>query len=219
MASRHYDISPYSYCAGNPIRFVDPEGKYWVNAEDKKLITRELYNDINSNNAYIKRLKKRQEGLSNTRKIMQLEKRITDYQKRNVFLNIALEDVQRISDSPIGFRLSVPDNNSGYHRVVMNQDGIISIQGSDMGLYIHEMRHVGQAINANRLRFNHQGFLINPGTTRKDRINFELDAYKTQLSTGGGVINSPSFLSDIDEKWLSQIIDENGKMVYETLFR
>ncbi|MCQ2134831.1 MAG: hypothetical protein MJY88_07670 [Bacteroidales bacterium] len=29
MAEKYYSVSPYAYCAGNPVRFVDPSGKDW----------------------------------------------------------------------------------------------------------------------------------------------------------------------------------------------
>ncbi|MEG1916866.1 MAG: RHS repeat-associated core domain-containing protein [Muribaculaceae bacterium] len=32
MAEKYYSISPYSYCGGNPIRYVDPNGMDWVSS-------------------------------------------------------------------------------------------------------------------------------------------------------------------------------------------
>ncbi|MDE6039988.1 MAG: RHS repeat-associated core domain-containing protein, partial [Muribaculaceae bacterium] len=34
----HVQLNPYSYCAGNPIRFVDPSGKDWYRTTDDKVV-------------------------------------------------------------------------------------------------------------------------------------------------------------------------------------
>ncbi len=35
LAEKYPDISPYVYCNGNPVNFVDPDGKKWVNSAGK----------------------------------------------------------------------------------------------------------------------------------------------------------------------------------------
>ena len=34
LAEKYYSISPYAYCAGNPVNLVDPEGKDWYKDEE-----------------------------------------------------------------------------------------------------------------------------------------------------------------------------------------
>ena len=34
LAEKYYNISPYAYCANNPVNFVDPDGKAWETAWD-----------------------------------------------------------------------------------------------------------------------------------------------------------------------------------------
>ena len=37
LCEKYYNISPYSYCAGNPIRYVDPDGRdIWITDGDEK---------------------------------------------------------------------------------------------------------------------------------------------------------------------------------------
>ena len=33
MAEKYYSISPYSYCGGDPVNFVDPDGRIIADAE------------------------------------------------------------------------------------------------------------------------------------------------------------------------------------------
>ena len=37
LAEKYYNIGQYNYCAGNPIKFVDPDGNIWVDANGNQM--------------------------------------------------------------------------------------------------------------------------------------------------------------------------------------
>lgn len=98
----------------------------------------------------------------------------------------------------------------------------IIIQGSNDGLYVHEIRHVGQALSNGGLRFstnaNSFGIQVNPGSPDRARSNaFEVDAYQAQFSfdrssfpTSGGA----RVLSDINITSLRTITGDSGGIIY-----
>jgi RHS repeat-associated protein len=47
LTERHSEISPFVYCANNPIKFIDPDGRDWVEASNGNITWRK---DVNSKN-------------------------------------------------------------------------------------------------------------------------------------------------------------------------
>ena len=58
LAEKYYSISPYTYCAGNPVKFIDPNGQsIWINSNEgngnRHMIRYEAGMDYNGNNNFI----------------------------------------------------------------------------------------------------------------------------------------------------------------------
>ncbi|MBQ3946137.1 MAG: hypothetical protein II670_11100, partial [Alphaproteobacteria bacterium] len=64
MAYKYPGISPYAYCAWNPIKYVDPSGKTWETEDDK----RKANQMVESSEKKIKELKLSQAELQETLK-------------------------------------------------------------------------------------------------------------------------------------------------------
>ena len=49
MADKYPSISPYAYCAWNPVKLVDPDGREW----DPSALTQEQQNKLNKSVTYL----------------------------------------------------------------------------------------------------------------------------------------------------------------------
>ena len=79
------------------------------------------------------------------KKIVKLEGKLAENTQKTELLNQYLSDIKSIGDADETYKLAGPSSSDGIHGVVKG-DGIIKIKGSNTGLHIHEIRHVGQAI-------------------------------------------------------------------------
>ncbi len=132
-------------------------------------------------------------------------------------MNQSLDDIDAISKETDMYRLTGPEANNGIHGVRKGKDGVINIEGSDYGLYIHEIRHVGQSLNAGGPKFRDDGWLLNSGKSLEDKRNNEINAYQTQYAFDGSYPGGAISLKDINSLSLLRIRTPDGKYVYENL--
>ena len=65
LAEKYFSISPYTWCAGNPVRFVDPSGKWIEGKKKKKVIMNKKYQLKNASSRFkqdAKQMRKTAEG-------------------------------------------------------------------------------------------------------------------------------------------------------------
>lgn len=131
----------------------------------------------------------------------------------------SLLDVEAIGNASETFRVTGPSEINGTHGVIKGADGVIKIEGSNTGLYIHEIRHIGQSIEAGGLIFGKSGRLLNAAkVVSGDYTNVyknEVNAYQTQYSFDGSYSAEASSLNPINIKSVKQIKDGNGSLIYD----
>lgn len=161
VSKASYNIT-YSYVANNPINLIDPTGMIWEDPRQGEKLTRSL-------NSRIEKIKKSnmeiqakidKGGLSD-KKLANLEGRLGENSQKMELLNQSLADVDAIGNTSETYKLTGASASDGTHGVIKGADGVIRIEGSDTGLHIHEIRHVGQSMESGGVKFNKDGRLLN----------------------------------------------------------
>lgn len=220
-------MDAYGYCINNPIRYIDPTGMIWEDpqaAEELKTKIREktteLQTKINRCNNKLNR-----EGISE-RRANKLREKINDATGRIESLNNSIVNIDLIqSDTQNTYRLVKHSGESSH--VTRGSDGVINIQGTSDGIFIHEIKHVAMSINSsNGLVFNNN-YLV---PTTQDGLTDEMEGYKAQYAYDGGglpfnVSNINDFNTQSGEARLNMMLKiggitkEDGNPVYRALQR
>lgn len=191
-------MTPYQYVRNNPINLIDPTGMIWEDPEEAQRLNKAVNNRIENINHNTAKL----ENEINTGKgkflffsyslseeqISSKKDKIAENGQKIELLNQSIKDIETIGKASETYRLSGPSKSDGTHGVVKGTDGVIRIEGSDTGMHIHEIRHIGQSIEAGGVKFSKDGRLLNSARTFEGARNNEVNAYQTQYSFDGFIL-------------------------------
>ena len=140
LAEKYYHLSPYAYCAGDPVNFVDPDGRIFTDSLAKYVSI--LKNDIN---AEIQKLSKNKSE-ANAEKKAELYQALTEFDEMEK--SIQLYDIDLTPGSPDGADPDVEYYGWTEYDIETNSVVIkISVDSSDKIFnytLIHELKHAYQ---------------------------------------------------------------------------
>ena len=208
-AEKYYHLSPFAYCAGNPIRYVDPSGMEWKTPEDKALV---MEIDLQLNKKIedaAKKLAKINKKISeNTKKNKNNDKNI----KKRKQIETQLNEL-RMSKSEIAemgetkekiFTFTIGNDGFGKTTYILNSPTIMMIVSSGYNKQasaVHELTH---AYDFWKGHF-------------QNSINDEVKAYRRQYAFKSNSMPAkiPGSILDIDTNYVRSIVDENGEPLYK----
>lgn len=102
MSDKYPSTSPYTYCANNPVRLVDPNGMTWETPEDEKKadrLTQLAQKGIAWNQTKIEKYNNKLAKISNPNRQNQLKRKINEYETRNEYLEYGIYGLKLMAES------------------------------------------------------------------------------------------------------------------------
>ncbi|NLJ82885.1 MAG: hypothetical protein GX330_07150 [Bacteroidales bacterium] len=151
---KYFWISPYAYCANNPVKYVDPMGMEWEETKDKQKaeeLTQNAQSQIKSNNNFIGRLEKqidKMEQKGKTKGIESKKELISEMKERNAILEDGVKGLQEMGESKqvFAFKEVIRENGAECYSI-RRDNGVIDIEYRTNSDAWHESMH-----NVNALR-------------------------------------------------------------------
>ena len=210
LAEKYPNMSPYAYCAGNPVKYVDPDGMQWGNKETKQEV-KNYKTDIRN-------------SISNTKELIKSGNiSEEDGNARLTDLKGALNEIKAMGKSKdVTYKVSKNTEEEQTNTIYKDKDGTIIIQylGWHHGLRAHEFKHGFQALEGN-VTFDENG-------TVSGTINQEIEAHQRELTIQPKTMDNEhnpkgiafpgtdyvSTMKEINEEFIKKIVDHKGEMAY-----
>ena len=167
LAEKYYGISPYAFCAGNPVKYIDSDGRYFDDDNEKKVQRDE------------RKLERRSLKLS--KKAERLDKQGKDsrnVKERSKELKKSAQDIRDMrndADTEYRFIKSTTPKIRALEETNNNGNEVIVISYINFETRLHESRHGGQHAREEIDVVNFNGY----------GVMDEVDAYRAQYSWSG----------------------------------
>ena len=194
MSDKYPSLTPYAYCANNPVILVDPDGREWLNAADEvfgKILIEaaEIEKTVNSKwiKKYDKKIEKLRSNNADETEIQKYENYKKELETQNEFLDegIATLNFCGSKDNNQKYTFNEIGNNET-SRVwkSISGDNIIHFDFNSLNTAWHEVQHYTDFLKGRfSISFERDGtkFLLRSSQKEKAEIN----AYQSEYSYGG----------------------------------
>jgi len=226
LGEKYYGHSPYLFCAGNPVRYVDPRGKIWEDSQRARELEEGVITRIGDliTNIILSQMILDLGGVSGA-----------ELKQLNEKMAYSYERIEKLQQSILDISLLEADLNNiytinfiagGYHFVHKENNEKILIDASSNAFALHEIAHVRQGLMAGGLRFSGKK-LVNAGayhyTNVMDGIesisNMEVEAYRIQHAYDESFYLPVRRLSEINIDSVGNMRDGANEYVYDLIHK
>ncbi|MCM1292561.1 MAG: hypothetical protein NC111_00765, partial [Bacteroides sp.] len=220
LATDYHSISPYTYCAADPINLIDPSGMTWENHSEYLNMINSINRRIESVGSEIQQLQSRmEENKDDKEKSNQLLTKIIELYSILNYLNTAKDDVQKLEDDKEHIYKLMNISGNEAHKVIKVNNKIY-IQYSAEALIYHENAHIRQSLDQlGKLEFKNDE-LKNSGMLLKNNIYInasrnEIESYRIQYAFDSTSLpKNVSKISNISLEYLTKIYTPDKKPAY-----
>ena len=201
LADKYPHLSPYAYCANNPVIFRDPDGRDFDPRSEKIAQEKESHIRNRMSSIDIQITQNEENGVDNT----QLNARKEELGKSLKDIDDMRNDHTKLYKFKTGKTnvTTQKTNKKGKTVVTMMTTQYEDRFDYNMANSLHEMRHGGQIARGESTGFDAKG---NPSTESTYNLDMEVSAYRAQFAWSGRLRYNPILLKS-GQKWYSGYTD------------